>query len=328
MVRADVLIVGGGPAGSACAWRLKQNGVDCLILDQQAFPRFKPCAGWITPEIIRDLAMDIGDYPHSFTTFTSFNVAIRALKFKLPTRQHAIRRYEFDDWLLHRSGAPVERHTVKTIATVSDGYEVDGMYFGKYLVGAGGTHCPVYRTLFQSGSPRAAGALVVAQEEEFAYPVTDEHCYLWFFEHQLPGYAWYVPKANGYVNVGLGGMAKPLLARGDTLKRHWKLLVEKLDSMGLVQGHIFKPSGHAYYLRRSLAEARRDNAFIAGDAAGLATLDLGEGIRPAIESGLLAAESILQDSDYLLTALPKYSWHSLLRPALPGWPFLHKSLPR
>ncbi len=314
MLRADVLIVGGGPAGSACAWRLKQNGVDCLVLDQQAFPRFKPCAGWITPEILRDLAMDIGDYPHSFTTFKSFNISIRALKFRLPTTQHAIRRYEFDDWLLHRSEAPVERHTVKSITTTRDGYEIDGTYSGKYLVGAGGTHCPVYRTFFQSANPRAGGALVVAQEEEFAYPTADERCYLWFFEHRLPGYAWYVPKANGYVNVGLGGMAKSLKASDDTLKRHWELLVRKLDAMGLVRGHAFNPSGHAYYLRRDLAEVRRDNAFIAGDAAGLATLDLGEGIRPAIESGLLAAEAILRDSDYSLATLPKYSWHSLLRP--------------
>ncbi len=158
---------------------------------------------------------------------------------------------------------------------------------------------------------------MVAQEEEFAYPTADERCYLWFFEHRLPGYAWYVPKANGYVNVGLGGMAKSLKASDDTLKRHWELLVRKLDAMGLVRGHAFKPSGHAYYLRRDLAEVRRDNAFIAGDAAGLATLDLGEGIRPAVESGLLAAEAILKDSDYSLAMLPKYSWHSLLRPMHP-----------
>ena len=316
MMNTDVLIVGGGPAGSACAGRLKRNGVDCLVLDQHRFPRFKPCAGWITPELVRDLEMDPADYPYGFTTFSSFVISIRGLKFKIPTRQHAIRRVEFDDWLLHRSGAPVLEHTVKKIVRVSDGYVIDGTYFGKYLVGAGGTHCPVYRILFQPDSPRSSGSLVVAQEEEFAYPVTDQRCYLWFFENHLTGYAWYVPKANGYVNVGLGGMARSLKAKGDSLKNHWDHLIQKLDRLGLVRDHTFKPVGHSYYLREDLPEVRREDALIVGDAAGLATLDLGEGIRPAIESGLLAGEAILRDSDYSLASIPKYSWHSLLRPRI------------
>jgi menaquinone-9 beta-reductase len=63
MIETEVLIVGGGPAGSACAWRLKQSNMDCLILDQAEFPRFKPCAGWITPEVLRDLQLDVNDYP-------------------------------------------------------------------------------------------------------------------------------------------------------------------------------------------------------------------------------------------------------------------------
>jgi menaquinone-9 beta-reductase len=314
MIKTDVLIVGGGPAGSSCAWRLKQNGANCLILDQHNFPRFKPCAGWITPDLVNDLEMNPSEYPYSFTTFTSFDISIRGFKFTLPTRQHAIRRYEFDDWLLHRAGAPIQNHTVKTITQVSDGYVIDGMYFGKYLVGAGGTHCPVYKNLFQSSNPREKGFLIVAQEAEFSYPITDQRCRLWFLENKLPGYAWYVPKANGYVNVGLGGMAEQLKTNGDSLKKHWEHLLQKLDSMGLIQGHNINPSGHYYYLRQRPSEVRRDNAFIVGDAASLATLDMGEGIRPAVQSGLLAAEAILHNSDYSLISIPKYSWPSLIHP--------------
>jgi len=258
--------------------------------------------------------MNPSEYPHSFTTFKSFNISIRGFKFTLPTRQHAIRRYEFDDWLLRRAGAPIQTHKVKTISQTNAGYVVDGTYFGKYLIGAGGVHCPVYRTFFQSSSPRDAGALIVAQEEEFAYPIADNRCYLWFLENQLPGYAWYVPKANGYVNVGLGGTAKQLKANGDTLKNHWERLIQKLDSLGLIRGRAFKPSGHSYYLRQRPSEVRRGNAFIVGDAASLATRDLGEGIRPAIQSGLFAAEAILHNGDYSLKSIPKYSWPSIIFP--------------
>jgi flavin-dependent dehydrogenase len=200
IITTDVLIVGGGPAGSACARRLKNAGVDCLILDQQAFPRFKTCAGWITPELIQDLEMDPQEYPHSFTTYTSFKISVRGLKFSLRTKQHAIRRIEFDHWLLQRSGVSVHHHRVRKIDRVQDGYLIDGKYFGKYLVGAGGTHCPVYRTFFDKGNSRDSGKLILAQEEEFSYPFTDDRCYLWFLENNLPGYAWYVPKSNGFVN--------------------------------------------------------------------------------------------------------------------------------
>ena len=116
-----------------------------------------------------------------------------------------------------------------------------------------------------------------------------------------------MPKANGFVNVGLGGKAEALRARGDSLKRHWRLLVDKLERMGLVRGYEFQPRGYVYYLRQARPEVRRDNALIVGDAVGLATLDMGEGIGPAVRSGLLAAEAILHDSDYDLKPIAKTS---------------------
>lgn len=307
MIHTEVLIVGGGPAGAACAWRLRQRGVACAILDRQRFPRAKPCAGWITPQVVRDLGLVPADYPGGFTTFGALIISIRGVTFPLPTRQHAIRRLEFDDWLLRRAGVPVHQHEVKAIARVGGGYCVDGAFSAKYLVGAGGTRCPVYRTLFQEASPRDAGALIVTLEEEFSYPHRDPHCRLWFLEHGLPGYAWYVPKVGGIVNVGIGGQAEVLRARGDHVRRHWSLLVDKLARRGLVRDHVFQPRGYAYYLRQASPELRRDNALIVGDAAGLATRDLGEGIGPAVRSGLLAAEAILHDGDYDLRSIAKTS---------------------
>jgi flavin-dependent dehydrogenase len=311
-IRTDVLIIGGGPAGAACALRLKKKGVDCVILDKQPFPRFKPCAGWITPGLFRDLDMEPADYTGGLTTFRSFVVSVRGFRFRLPVKQYAIRRYEFDEWLLQRADVPFYVHTVKTIERAGDGYEIDGTYFGKYLIGAGGTHCPVYQALFKSISPRFPEALIVAQEEEFPYPVTDERCHLWFFDRGFPGYAWYVPKAGGYLNVGIGGKAAALKAGGETLRSHWMHLIQKLDALGLVRDHAFKPGGHYYYLRQKQGRVRTDNAFLVGDAAALATPDMGEGIRPAIQSGLLAAEAIIQGGEYSPASIPEYSWPSLL----------------
>src|SRR6478609_1459885 len=116
----DVLIVGGGPAGSAAARQLKLRGVDVLVLDKEVFPRLKLCAGWITPEVIRDLEMDVASYPHRFLTFNRLHIHLKGLHFRIPSVQHSIRRFEFDAWLLERSGAPVVRHTVRSIRRESE----------------------------------------------------------------------------------------------------------------------------------------------------------------------------------------------------------------
>jgi menaquinone-9 beta-reductase len=312
MNKTKVIIVGGGPAGAACAWKLCQHQVDFMLLDKATFPRFKPCAGWITPHVLHDLEFDAADYPHSITHFSSFQVYLKNLHFKLTTNQYAIRRFEFDDWLLLRSKPNYINHTVGSIRFENDQYIIDEEFSAKYVVGAGGTHCPINRTFFQKDLKRTKGTLIVAQEEEFAYEYSNDRCYLWFLQNGLPGYAWYVPKANGYVNVGVGGSAAALKANNDTLKRHWNLLVEKLDEMELVSGHDYKPAGHSYYLRGKAPILRHENAFIIGDAAGLATLDMGEGIGPAIQSGIRAAEAIISGQAYSVTAINKYSFPSLL----------------
>jgi menaquinone-9 beta-reductase len=49
----DALVVGGGPAGSSCAWKLRQHGMAVTVMDKAPFPRNKVCAGWITPAVHR-----------------------------------------------------------------------------------------------------------------------------------------------------------------------------------------------------------------------------------------------------------------------------------
>ncbi|MHB8345894.1 MAG: NAD(P)/FAD-dependent oxidoreductase [Acidiferrobacterales bacterium] len=307
MESCEVLIVGGGPAGSSCAWRLARHGVDCRVLDAQNFPRPKLCAGWITPEVVRDLEIDIRDYPHRFLSFQRLHIHLFGLGFHLNALQHSIRRYEFDDWLLRRSGVQVDNHNVRDIRKEGEYYVVDSQYRARYLIGAGGTKCPVYRTLFRAANPRAKELQTVTLEQEFPYDYRDSGCHLWFFERGFPGYSWYVPKAQGYLNVGIGGMASQLKHRGEDIWSHWGNLVLRLRRSGMVQDGSFDPKGYSYYLRSGVRVGRVDNAFIAGDSAGLATRDLCEGIGPAVRSGLMVADAILSGSEYSLAAISPYT---------------------
>jgi flavin-dependent dehydrogenase len=313
----DALIVGGGPAGSACARKLVQAGGRVAVLDREAFPRTKLCAGWVTPQAVAELELDVDAYPHRFSTFDTIIAHIKGFNFKLDTPQHSIRRFEFDDFLLTRCGAEVHRHNVKNIERANGDYVIDREFRAPYLVGAGGTRCPVYREIFRDVNPRARELQAATYEHEFPYDWRDPHCHLWFFDNGLPGYAWYVPKAHAYLNCGIGAMAEKLKARGDDIKAHWRHFTGILDARKLVTDFDYAPKGYCYYLRGNVDVVRVDNAFITGDAAGLATRDLCEGIGPAISSGHLAAESILGASEYSLSAISAHSSeHAIVRKLL------------
>jgi menaquinone-9 beta-reductase len=299
MRTCDVLIVGGGPAGSSAAWALRRGGADVLVLDREEFPRLKLCAGWITPEVVRDLQMDIATYPHRFLTFERLHVHQKGLHLRIPAVQHSIRRFEFDAWLLERAAVQVVEHGVRNIRRERGVYVIDDAFECRYLIGAGGTRCPVYRTLFREINPRASGLQTVTLEQEMPYDWQDPDCHLWFFEKSLPGYAWYVPKARGFLNVGIGGMADRLKTSGLDIKHHWTRFVSELDRKLAPHAH-YEPSGYSYYLRGRVAVARREDAFLTGDAAGLATRDMAEGIGPAVRSGIRAAEAILYNKPYEL----------------------------
>ena len=312
MIEADVIVVGAGPAGSTCAWKLNQNGIQTVLLDKRDFPRQKLCAGWITPGVLKNLRLKKEEYPHGILTFRRLFFHICDRKFPIPTCQYSVRRYEFDHWLLKRAAVPLHRHAVQDIKKDNGYFIIDDAYRSRYLVGAGGTHCPVYGTFFKEVNPRGQSRLITTIEEEFKYDYRDANCHLWFFEKNLPGYAWYVPKADGYLNVGIGAKFLTLKKRGRTIRRHWDYFIAKLAKLSLVQGHTYQPRGYNYYLRQPLPAVHLDNAFVIGDAAGLATLDLGEGTGPAIESGILAANAILTGRRFSTKSVTRYSLGHIL----------------
>ena len=312
MIYHKVIIVGGGPAGSTCAWKLKQNNIDCIILDKEPFPRNKLCAGWITPKVMRDLQFDPTKYPYSFVTFNRINFHIYGRKIPLRTQQYSIRRCEFDHWLLDRCDVPMNTHYVRNVQRDDEYYYIDNQYRCKYIVGAAGTYCPIYKALFHNANARDQRWLIVAMEDEFTYNYKDKNCHLWFFENHLPGYSWYVPKGNGYLNVGIGGLVNKLRARNMRIIDHWSSFVKQLEKLSLITDYKYSPKGHQYYMRQKIRPAQLGRAYIVGDSAGLATRDMGEGIGSAIQSGLLAADSIVKGTPYFLKSLSQYSIFGIL----------------
>ena len=306
MRKHQVVIVGGGPAGAVCAGKLVEAGLEPLVVDKQTFPRQKVCAGWLTPGVFESLGVCPEEYPADLSVFPYLKIYLNGFPVRRMGRQYAIRRLEFDHWLLERSGAEIVHHEVKNIQPKERGYCLDGQIEAQILVGAGGTHCPVYRRFYADTQP-CRGGKIIALEDEFQEDWDDPVCRLWFFENGLPGYAWYGPRKSRLVNIGVGGNTEILQKRGLTIQGQWEYLVEKIRRMGLVEKDSLNPRGYVYHLRGNDFEVVTDNLYIIGDAAGLATRDMGEGIGPAIQSGLLAADSILGRSAFSLGEVPRYS---------------------
>ena len=113
MERRDAVIVGGGPAGSTLARALVRAGANVTVLDKRTFPRDKTCAGWITPAVIGSLGLDLEEYRrrgrvlqpiHGFRVARMGAAPLHNDHGPAPV-SYAIRRCEFDHFLLARSGA-------------------------------------------------------------------------------------------------------------------------------------------------------------------------------------------------------------------------------
>lgn len=306
----DVLIIGGGPAGSTLAYHLQNSGLSVALIDKKKFPRDKVCAGWVTPEVMRVLNIDLDEYASGrvLQQIKGFRVGItgeqqQQLYYAGAPVSYGIRRVEFDDYLLQRCGAellPAEAvvKIEKAAQEVTKGWILNDKYQAALIVGAGGHFCPLAHAM-QNGS--ASDPVVVAQEVEFAMnsaqlrqcSIREEIPEL-FFSPDLLGYGWVVRKGD-YLNIGLGREDRSHLSSQVKYFCHYLAQTKKIPAE---IGKSF--SGHAYLLYdHATRKLCGENYLLIGDAAGLAFRRSGEGIRPAVESAILAARVIVNSArDY------------------------------
>src|SRR5207244_2937001 len=171
-MHADVLVVGGGPAGASTAWHLARAGVDVLVVDRARFPRPKPCAEYLSPQASRMLsAMGVLDSVEQSGAAKLAGIRVRAPcgktlqgDFNAPTgfqpfrdRGWSVRREVLDAILLDRAraaGARVCEGARVTDVIQDDHGRVRGVQLldgarvrARFVIGADGLRSVIARRL-------------------------------------------------------------------------------------------------------------------------------------------------------------------------------------
>ena len=312
----DVLVVGGGPAGSAAAITAARAGRTVLLVDKASFPRDKCCGDGLTTLALR-LGEQLGLDPSPIGGWQPVEDAVihspsgRLVRFPLPRDDGryavVVPRREYDAALLdlvRTAGAEVlEGHAVTGLSLDAGNgpgnrpgatVDVDGLgsVRATTVVAADGMWSPIRRFLgLSTDDDRGQWHAFRQYVSDVGPAATDLH--VWFESDLLPGYAWSFPLPGGRANVGFGILRGGPVAVGDT-GQIWGGLMDR-PSIRAVLGDHARPEG-----RRTAwpIPARVDRAVLAhgpvlfvGDAAAATDALTGEGIGQALLTGILAAEA-------------------------------------
>ncbi|MEZ0365859.1 NAD(P)/FAD-dependent oxidoreductase [Mycobacterium sp. pUA109] len=314
--RYDLVVAGGGPAGSAAAWQAAQAGARVVVLDKASFPRDKPCGDGLTPRAVSylqkiGLAGEVAKF-HRVNRAKIFSPTEWDLSFPrrpgMPDHGHVVRRSALDALLLNNAesaGATV-RQSAEVIGPIVDGEgRVSGVTLksgervaADAVIAADGAYSPVRRALRCDSPHKSYTAIAIRAEMSANRPDADSldiYLKLRFQGDQLPGYGWVFPLGGGRVNIGLGYVnsyknwqainATEFLGDFlDTLPTEWELPpIEELKKSKVLQAWRL-PMGFTTW------PPWRPGVLFAGDALGAARPVSGAGISKALQSGLAAGE--------------------------------------
>lgn len=256
MIQRDVVVIGGSLAGSACTRELVRLGVDAVALERERFPRDKVCGGFLSPGAVESLrTLDVLDDVRSAgaVEVTSARVRAGSADVEIPFERPGLGISRSTlDEILARR-APVEQgRAVRDVGRSGTGFIVDDISCRAVIDAAG--------KLSRFTKRRTEDEFGIQYFEEGGRgPVLD----FWFRDD---GY-------GGGVSVERGRSNFSFLVRKRALRSY-------IDRPGcLVTG--------------PLAYERVPGDFIAiGDASGMVDPFCGEGMRHALETGILAADVV------------------------------------
>ncbi|MBE9045625.1 geranylgeranyl reductase family protein [Pleurocapsales cyanobacterium LEGE 10410] len=289
----DCIIVGAGPAGSSASYHLAKQGHSVLVLDKATFPRTKSCGGGVSPAIAQWFDFDFAPVVQNHVSQVKYTFKMSdpaEVQLKGVTPMWMVQREQFDNFLIEQAtGKGVEfKSGVKvTGATLQgDTWQIEtsaGTFAGKYLIAADGANSTIAKLLGMGDTATVAAASLQVPGE-----VSDRRKNMAFFDFGSlkNGFMWCFPKADGY-SFSAAYVRNPK-GKPDELKKQLYKYAELFD-LDPNQGEYREHPLNLWDKERVLYG---DRFLLAGEAAGIVDPLIGEGIRPAMYTGVKAAEIV------------------------------------
>ena len=326
----DVVVIGGGPAGSSCAYWLADAGWDVVVVEKKHFPRVKTCGDGLTPRAVRQLA-DMGleealAGSHKYGGLRAFGFG-QSIEMQWPEHPnfpnygYTITRHDLDGLvaeravksgatllagtevvapLLDQAAAPSATLPSLTGVTVKDKDGPAREIKGRYVVVADGANSRMGRMLGTNrrrDMPLGMALRGYYTSDRHDDPFIESHLDIRDAEgNMVPGYGWIFPMGDGRVNVGVGLLATDRRWKGVNTTHLMDAFVNWApDSWGLNPGTCLgPPTGGKLPMGLSVGPRAGGNVIVVGDAAGCINPFNGEGIAYGYETGRLAAAALGQ----------------------------------
>jgi geranylgeranyl reductase family protein len=289
----DCIIVGAGPAGSSAAYHLAKQGHSVLVLEKNSFPRTKSCGGGVSPAIAKWFDFDFTPVIENQVSQVKYTFKMgdpAEVQLKGVTPMWMVQREQFDNFLMQQAtGQGVEFKDgveVTGVNSQNDSWQVqtnDGTFESKYLIAADGAKSTVAKLL-----GFAEPTTIAAESLQVPGAVSDRHKTMAFFDFGSlkNGFMWCFPKADGYSFSA--AYVRDSKGKPDELKKQLTKYAEMFE-LDPSQGQYTEHPLNLWQANRPL---HSDRVLLAGEAAGMVDPLIGEGIRPAMFTGIKAAEAV------------------------------------
>jgi len=295
----DVAVVGAGPAGSFCAWRLARAGHRVVLYDP-SHPREKPCGGGVTPGAF-------ARWPELAALRAAARPA-RAVRLHAPSGGSVrvelaepidiFPRRVLDSLLLERARKAGAEHRPQRVRSVTREGEVNGERFD-FVVGADGASSLVRRS-FLSAKPGGSASYATAGFHVFGLTEADIAIE---FTREYPGYLWVFPRPD-HCSVGI---AAPVgTESGSKLRARVLELLERR-----YPGSLALPrEPYAASIPVGGGPVAGPRFALVGDAAAANDAITGEGIQHALDSGGMLADALCEAGADAAPALYTERWQA------------------
>ena len=303
----DLIVVGGGPGGAACARTAAQNGLDVLLIEKAEHPRRKICAGGFRLGLPDLLDYDLGPVIEREACGAHLYApsGLKVVCTKPQVTGYTVKRDRFDHFLLKKAEeAGAELLIGHEVVAVEEGTDQvtarsdNGQTFAsRYLVGADSVNSKVARSTgiierwtdseiglcFEAGVPMDPSDILRITQGPYG---PEKICIEIFFGGVEHGYGWCFPKKDE-VSLGMGC----LMTYAKDLKAGWTRFIERFEKNNSVKVDLSSQSAMRVPLKGPTRRTVSKRVMLVGDAGGFVSPATGEGICYAIETGQIAAKT-------------------------------------